>query len=150
MHVDEEISHLANHASQKNIQIENNVSTEKIIVADKNMISNAIRNILNNAIKFSYENGKIVINMEEANEHLILSIKDYGKGISEEIKEKIFDISDKTSTLGTAGEKGTGLGLNLAKEFIELNNGEISFVSSENEGTTFYMKLVKFDEVING
>lgn len=70
-----------------------------------------------------------------------ISVSDSGVGISDRMKDKLFSIGEKQSTNGTAGEKGTGLGLMLSYEFVTLNGGQIDFESTEGKGTTFHMKF---------
>ena len=70
-----------------------------------------------------------------------ISVSDNGVGISDEIKSKLFSISNKHNTKGTEGEKGTGLGLMMSNEFMKLNGGQIEIESSLGKGSTFYIKL---------
>lgn len=127
-------------ASQKQIVLESFVSDEIKIYADVEMIKTVIRNVLHNAIKYSFPNGKIEVSAETKGNDTIVCIKDYGRGMGKEAQEKLFG-SHHFSTAGTSNEKGSGLGLLLAKDFVEKNDGSIWVKSIENEGSTFYITL---------
>jgi signal transduction histidine kinase len=124
-------------AGLKKIEISPNISGEINVFADKNMINTVIRNLLSNAIKFTGTNGKICVSAEENNNMAEVSVTDSGVGMSEENCSKLFRIDSGYKSTGTAGEKGTGLGLPLCKEFVEKNRGEIFVSSKPGEGSTF-------------
>jgi two-component system, sensor histidine kinase and response regulator len=127
-------------ASQKQITLESSVSDKVQIYADVEMTKTVIRNVLHNAIKYSFLKGKIEVSAETDTKHTIIAIKDYGRGMSKEAQEKLFG-SHHFSTAGTSNEKGSGLGLLLAKDFVEKNEGSIWVKSIENAGSTFFIKL---------
>jgi len=126
---------------QKDICLTKNYQGEFKVFADKAMIETVMRNLLSNAIKFTPAKGEITIALETKGIDTILTIKDSGIGIEESRAEKIFDFAKTQSTRGTDGEKGTGLGLILSREFISKNNGKIWFESTVNVGSTFYISL---------
>lgn len=126
-------------AKQKSIQIASILPQSVQVDADKEMIKTVLRNLITNAIKFTQPEGKITISAVDNKNELIVSVSDTGVGISKDRIEKLFNISDGYSTLGTQKEKGTGLGLILCKEFINKNNGKIWVESGI--GTTFYFSL---------
>lgn len=138
-------------AKNKNIELINNYSGDATIKADKNLISTVFRNLLSNAIKYTLDGGVVIINVDEnySDDLILVSIADSGIGISQDRLERLFDVGEKISTDGTAGEKGTGLGLILGKEFVELNSGTIWVESRENVGTTFYFTVPKYVESMN-
>ena len=105
------------------------------------MLNTVIRNLLANAIKFTPENGLVEIYATEKDTLVEISIKDTGVGITQETIEKMFKIDVHQSTKGTAGEKGTGLGLILCKEFVEKNGGIIGVDSEVGKGSRFYIQL---------
>jgi len=105
------------------------------------MFSTVFRNLVSNAIKFTRENGNISILTRKKDDFCEISVKDNGVGISGENIQKIFRIDSNHSTLGTIGEKGTGLGLVLCKEFIEKNNGKIWVESVVGKGSQFTFTL---------
>ena len=128
-------------AKLKNIVIQKNIPEKLNAFADKTMIGTVIRNLLNNAIKFTYLEGKITISIHTLNEDIIVAIKDNGIGMSKERIDKLFQLNQNVSTPGTKMEKGTGLGLIICKEFIDKNKGKFWIESRENEGSTFYFSI---------
>ncbi len=128
-------------SERKNIKIEYNSGNDIKIFADKDMTETILRNLLNNAIKFSFENGTINISSQTKDGMAEIYIQDFGTGISEATKEVLFDKNKIITTRGTKNEKGTGVGLDLCKEFAEKNNGRLWFESEERKGSTFYFTL---------
>jgi signal transduction histidine kinase len=100
-----------------------------------------LQNILSNAIKYSNKGSKIVVSGRELKDKLLLSIKDEGVGMDPETVDKLFRIDETVSTFGTEGERGTGLGLILCKEFIERHRGKISVKSEKDKGSEFTIEL---------
>ncbi|MBC7915689.1 MAG: tetratricopeptide repeat-containing sensor histidine kinase [Pyrinomonadaceae bacterium] len=131
---------LENLIQHKNLHIVNNIDTSSELYADREMIRIITRNLLSNAIKFTPLSGTISINNSIENEQIIISVQDTGIGIKESDLSKIFANNSHT-TLGTANEKGTGMGLRICRDFIEINKGKIWVESVENEGSTFYISL---------
>jgi len=120
-------------------------SKEKIDVnIDIDMIKTVLRNLISNAIKYSPDGSTINVNIKEDEDKVIVSIQDFGRGIKDSDKDKIFDGKSNYTTYGANNEEGSGLGLVLCKEFITKNNGEIWFISKEKEGSTFSFSLPKF------
>jgi len=111
-----------------------------VISADKQMFQSVIRNLLNNAVKFTYAKGVVEISSVVKDGKCIISVKDDGTGIALEKQAKIFTLNI-ASSYGTELEKGTGLGLTLCKEFTERQGGTISFESRPEVGTTFYVTM---------
>lgn len=127
----------------KKIKMVNAVPANAIGYADSNTINLVIRNLLTNAIKFTNDGGEITIAAEAKGNEWVVSVRDNGIGMSDEIQKKLFDKINPYSTRGTANEKGTGLGLILCKEFVEKNGGRIWVESKENSGSTFWFTLPK-------
>jgi len=134
--------------TKKNIEIITDLEQNIYVFADLNMIKTVIRNLLSNAIKFT-ENGLITITSKTENSLYKFSITDNGIGISEKDISNLFSIDISTSSPGTDGEKGTGIGLILCKEFIDKNKGEISVESKKGIGSTFTFSL-PLNEHIDG
>jgi two-component system sensor histidine kinase/response regulator len=111
---------------------------------DIDMIKTVLRNLISNAIKYSPDGSTINVNIKEDEDKVIVSIQDFGRGIKDSDKDKIFDGKSNYTTYGANNEEGSGLGLVLCKEFITKNNGEIWFISKEKEGSTFSFSLPKF------
>jgi two-component system sensor histidine kinase/response regulator len=128
-------------ARNKNIRLANQISRELQAFADEKMMDVVFRNILSNAVKFSNSGGQIVVSSFCANGHTTISIKDFGVGIPEAILQNLFSIKGADSQPGTAGEKGTGLGLLISKEFVELNGGKIWATSQPGNGSEFCVEL---------
>ncbi|MBU0559945.1 MAG: tetratricopeptide repeat-containing sensor histidine kinase [Bacteroidetes bacterium] len=127
-------------AKEKEIEIKVDNCAENVWT-DKNMLNTVIRNLVNNAIKFTGKGGEITISCRAYKDSKIISIKDTGVGIKKESIADLFRIDKSTSTLGTENETGTGLGLPICKEFVDKCGGEISVESEVGFGSTFIVKL---------
>ncbi len=131
-------------ADNKNIEISCDVKGKAEAFADKNMINLVVRNLVSNAIKFTDQDGQIILKcIDTGDNDVAISISDTGIGISKENVKKLFRIDEYFSTSGTSGEAGTGLGLIICKEFVEKNKGEIKIESELEKGTTFTFTLPK-------
>ncbi|MEJ5963465.1 sensor histidine kinase [Pedobacter immunditicola] len=135
-------------AEEKKIKINIAIAADIYVKADQNMLKVVLRNLLNNALKFSHLGGEIEIKAFIENERCIVVLKDYGIGITEEKQEKIFSLNI-SSSYGTANEKGSGLGLILCRDFMAQQGGEIWFDSTPWEGTTFYLSLPVEGDVVS-
>lgn len=127
-------------AQAKNIQLESNIPEDLVAYADENTFQAILRNLLSNAIKFTPNGGRVAVTTELKENKVFININDTGTGISVEKMSKLFAI-DKASEKGTAGEKGTGLGLMLVKELVELNKGKVQVESVINLGSRFTVSL---------
>jgi signal transduction histidine kinase len=126
---------------KKNIEISTKIRSNAIAFADKNMVGTVIRNLLSNAVKFTPPNGHVRI-QAQANDHLVeINVCDNGIGIKPENVPELFRIGTHKVSKGTIGEKGTGLGLVLCKEFVEKNNGSIDVTSTLGKGSCFKIFL---------
>lgn len=119
---------------EKRITIHEDIKPDVHVFADENMIATVIRNLINNAIKFTPREGVITISTEDSKDSIIISVKDTGTGIKEEDIKRILE-GEHISTRGTENEKGSGLGLALCREFIEKNDGTIWISSTIGKGT---------------
>ncbi|MBC7937030.1 MAG: tetratricopeptide repeat protein [Rhizobacter sp.] len=122
-------------ASQKQVIIHEDLATTTI-PGDYNILSIALRNILTNAIKFSDKEGNIWINAERSDSEVVLSVKDEGVGMNEQQVEEL-RTHQQSSSAGTAGEKGTGLGLYLVQELLNKINARLEIKSEKGQGSTF-------------
>ena len=128
-------------AKSKNICIED-ISTDDVdVYADRNMLKTILRNLISNAIKFTHEGGHIRVHTIPKSDHAEITISDDGVGISEENKKGLFNLSLNRPSVGTAKELGSGLGLVLCKEFVEINGGRICVESEEGRGSDFKFTL---------
>ena len=98
-------------------------------------------NLLSNAIKFSYVDGIIYVNVNKKEENVIISVRDFGIGMSEKYLDKIFDRFIQVDNTMTRKNEGSGIGLSIVKSFVSLHNGSISVKSKENEGSEFVINL---------
>lgn len=143
--VNQNINLLNLSANNKNIKLVNNVSENNYIICDYNLMTTVVRNILSNAIKFTPDNGEISFEteniIENNNKYTLLKIIDNGVGIPADKVGKLFNFNTNTSTVGTNFEKGTGLGLVLCKDFMNVQNGDIYAESEVGKGTTMIIKI---------
>ena len=144
-HVAEVISKYGEEILHKGIEIIENIDGEAFVVADKNMIEAAVRNLLSNAKKFTKKGGSITITSEifnRADEKFHkLSVSDTGKGMTDLTLDNLFSGTYQKATQDTEGNLGMGLGLSIVKDFIEKNAGEIKVKSRIGEGSTFSLYL---------
>jgi signal transduction histidine kinase len=124
-------------AERKSIHISANIPEEMILLADRNAIRTILRNLIDNAIKYTPEGGTISIESREENGQAALLVKDTGVGMASETLKEIFLLKKEKSSPGTEGEKGSGLGLHLVHELVKLNKGSIEVFSKIKEGTRF-------------
>lgn len=128
-------------AALKGIKIEGDNVREREVFADTHMVDTILRNLISNAIKFTKAGGKISVEANKNGELIEVLIKDNGVGISPEKIKDLFTLGQKISTKGTGGEPGTGLGLQLCKELVEKQGGEIHVESIEGKGSIFRFSL---------
>jgi len=133
-------------AIKKNIKIVNNLPEDVSVFADKNIVTSVLQNLISNAIKFTSK-GMIKISSRENDGFIILEVEDSGVGMDTAAIKKLFRIDVAYTTPGTENEKGTGLGLILSKELIEKSGGSIEVESEKGKGSTFRLKLPKFNTV---
>lgn len=141
--INESITSLKETSILKNIKIITTVPNDTFVFADQEMVKAVIRNLLTNAIKFSNSDSYVKITAEEDSAHTKIMITDKGVGIKPETLNSLFRIDKAISTKGTQGEKGTGLGLILCKEFLQKNKGQLLVESDVNKGSTFTIVLPK-------
>ncbi len=122
-------------AEMKKIELKFDYNEDIFVFADINMLQTVIRNLLNNAVKFTPEKGKVVVKIERNSSVAKVKISDSGIGIDKEKKDLVFQIAKKPNE-GTRGELGKGLGLFFCKEFVTMNNGNIFIDSDIGKGTT--------------
>lgn len=127
-------------AGLKGIKLLIDMESDLYAYADSDQIELIIRNLMNNAIKFTPKGGTISITGIQESDRLLIKIADTGKGLTDDEKENLFKLS-MTSTRGTEGEKGSGLGLILCQEYAHKNNASISVTSQVNNGSVFTLAL---------
>jgi PAS domain S-box-containing protein len=140
--IEASIDVLSESAREKGIGLTISVPCELEIRADIHMFDTIIRNLISNAIKFTISGGKVIVTANYNGDHyIVVKISDSGIGMAPELRNKLFQIDEKTSRPGTEGETSTGLGLLLCKEFIEKHGGKIWVESSVGQGSTFSFSL---------
>jgi PAS domain S-box-containing protein len=140
--VGESIDMIRETARSKEIEIETDIDSGLEVFADQNMLQTVIRNLISNAVKFTYKGGRVILSAKaDTNNSIVVSIRDTGIGMSQTIIENLFRIDVQTNRNGTEGEPSTGLGLLLCKEFIEKHGGKIWVESEVGEGSTFSFSI---------
>lgn len=134
---------LLSNLKEKNITLEIEISSDTEAKADINLFRSLFYNIISNSIKFSNRNGLIKIYSLENEANFIINIEDNGVGIPEEKLSRLFKVGESVSSKGTLGETGSGLGLILCKEIVEIHRGKIRIESKENEGTKVELIFLK-------
>jgi signal transduction histidine kinase len=147
--VEETLSLLLNDAERKGIHLLSQVQEPCVAQADLNMIRLVLRNLVANAIKFTPATGTVAVAAQRLGTMWEVTVTDSGLGIAATDREKIFGQGGPHSTLGTAREKGTGLGLLLCKDFVERNGGVLTFDSELGQGTTFRFTLPAANQILS-
>ncbi len=130
-------------ANKKKVRLLRNFQNDIMAYGDRDMINAVIRNLVNNGIKFTLADKSVELGIHDHKNEVEVYIKDEGVGISKESLQKLFRIDQQVKTIGTDGEKGTGLGLIICKEFIEKNKGRINVKSEPGKGSTFSFTVPK-------
>ncbi|MCC8171508.1 MAG: hybrid sensor histidine kinase/response regulator [Parabacteroides sp.] len=134
-------------AAQKEVKIvPEGLGTELDGVVDIDMLKTIVRNLVSNAIKFSEPGGSVVVKTRKDGDFVEVSVKDNGIGIKPENQDKLLKPNTHFTTYGTSNEKGSGLGLMLCKDFVELHDGNLWFESEPGKGTTFFFTLKAFNQ----
>jgi signal transduction histidine kinase len=136
------IKHSSDSVRKKEITTKINIPADLKAFADIQMFETVLRNLFSNAVKFTPKGGKVTVSArKENNNFLEVAVSDTGIGMNNDLKDKLFQISEKTGRQGTEGEPSSGLGLIICKDFIEKHGGKIWVESEEGKGTTFYFNL---------
>ena len=126
----------------KNIELTYEIPDDIEIEADTHMFETMIRNLVSNAVKFTPKGGRVSISAQPASEGYVeISVRDNGIGMSKHIISNLFNIDTPTNRKGTEGERSTGLGLIICRDFIEQHGGKIRVHSEESKGSTFSFSL---------
>lgn len=128
-------------ARQKRIKLNYSDNLAQPVKADKNMLHTIVRNLVSNAIKFTHEGGEVGLSAKATGQYAEFVVSDNGIGISPENQKKLWNFTEPYTTKGTKNEQGTGLGLLLCKEFVEVHGGRIWIESEEGKGTSFFFTL---------
>ena len=128
-------------SKSKDIRLVHDSLSTVVVHADIDMIKTVLRNLLSNAIKFSYKGSQVVIESHVEDNMAVISVKDSGKGMNAEEKEKLLKPETHFSSYGTNNEEGSGLGLLLCQDFAIKNGGNLWFESEEGKGSTFFFSV---------
>lgn len=125
-------------AQQKGIELQAKSCPEGVrIMADENMVNLILRNLISNAVKYTYKEGLVNISVEVGEKHAEIKVQDSGIGIPKQSLKTLFDSNNHSVTRGTAQEGGTGIGLKLCKELAEKQSGKLNVSSKEGKGSIF-------------
>jgi|GEM_PF-2722045 len=141
--VESVISLVKNKKKIGKIEFISKINPKTMIFADSNMLHTILRNLITNAVKFSNEKGNIYIDFVEKSSEFVISVKDEGIGLSEKDINRLFKLDINTQSIGKSDLKGSGLGLLLVKEFVELHDGRVWVESEEDKGSCFYFTISK-------
>ncbi len=128
-------------AVNKNINIINHIESQSQMYADENMMASVVRNLISNALKYTPKGGEVLINSITDENQIIINVTDTGIGIDDTHQKEIFQKDERKSSVGTDGEKGTGLGMLLCRDFVKTNGGEIWVKSEKGKGSTFSFSI---------
>ncbi len=128
-------------ASKKGILLENKTESDTVINSDKSIIDTVITNLIDNSVKFTPEGGRITVGTENRNETTVIYVQDTGVGISEDAIKELFSKHSISTTRGTNNEKGTGFGLTICIEMLELIGTKLQIESKVGEGSRFFFKI---------
>lgn len=119
-------------------------SSNSQLTVNTEKIWRVISNLIANAIKFSPNGTRILVNSTDLGDKVLIWVQDFGIGIPAELQEELFDMYADTKRAGTSGEKPYGMGLAICKQIVQAHNGRIWCVSEKGNGTTFYVELPKY------
>jgi len=139
--LDESLMLFSENAAEKSVTLMRKTTPGIQVDADKTVLGTIMRNLINNAIKFTNPGGKVTVGSDMKNNEVVVWVRDTGIGMSKEMLEDLFDPGKNTSRTGTGGEPSTGLGLLLANEFAEKQGGTLWAESTEGSGSVFYLSL---------
>ncbi len=128
----------------KQIKFENKIDDNIVVKVDITLFLQALNNLLSNSIKFTPKHGKIIFDAIVVHKKILLSLTDNGLGMPQKVCETLFDDNLRATTLGTYGEKGSGLGIGIVKKIVDAHNFTITVNSEEGKGTTFTISLPLF------
>ena len=130
-------------SAKKKVELTVACEVSSLVFVDDNMIFTVMRNLVSNAVKFSPQNGSIKLMAKEENKQVVIAVEDKGVGMTKDDQQKLFKIDVQHTTTGTENEKGTGLGLILCKELVEMNGGKIWVESELGKGSKFIFTIPK-------
>jgi signal transduction histidine kinase len=139
--IDQSIGLLSENAAYKSVDLRTDVEPELRMEGDRTMIRSVLQNLLTNAIKFSPRGGEVTIEASASGPWITVTVADQGEGLSQEEVESLLDADTHFSRVGTAGERGAGLGVLLCKQFVEYHGGDLDIRSLPHKGTSVTVRL---------
>lgn len=140
-HVYETVQLFIQGTKQKGIRLQIDIPEDLKIKADRGMFDTILRNLVNNAVKFTDEGGEITVSAENGEGHVDFYVSDTGIGMADQQKRELFRIDSRVQERGTQGEVGTGLGLLLVRDYVERHGGTIDVESEPGKGSTFHFTI---------
>lgn len=144
--LNEEIKNLRTLAIQKHISLTLMDTSCGSVEADIRMVRTILRNLIGNAVKYTRAGGEVKVSSRNSGQFVEIEVEDTGIGISQNIRENLFKFDPYKSQPGTSNEKGTGLGLLLCKDFVEMHGGRISVASEPGKGSIFGFTMKRFND----
>lgn len=141
--VDDAMKQCDHLARKKGLQMESQMEGSGDLMCDKDRLGQVLDNLLTNAIKFTPREGRVALEVHATPEEVVFSVQDSGVGIEEDHIERILSKEESTSTQGTEGERGTGYGLPLVAELVNLFGSELKVSSELGQGSRFYFSLAR-------
>ncbi|GEM_PF-5801100 len=135
------VEQLKSYADAKRLNLTVEIPASLIVHADRQGLSLIVRNLAMNAVKFTPEEGTVRLKADQQGNKVVLKVQDSGTGMDQQTQEQLFSIESRNKRAGTAGEQGSGIGLKLVKEFLELNKASIEVDSKLGKGTTISVTL---------
>jgi signal transduction histidine kinase len=130
-------------ASHKDIQVRNELIGNELIKFDRDILNLALRNLISNAIKFSFKGGEIIISSKQTSKNYVIHVTDFGVGMSPEVLDSLRNSKQVGSMSGTGNEKGTGLGLSLCREYLRAVDAQLEIDSMVGKGSVFSISIPK-------
>ncbi len=144
---DEVLENFKHPALEKDLTLINEIPPETKLYADKYLYYVVLNNLVSNAVKFSEREGRIILAVAEREHSATIVVKDNGRGMSREYAQNLFKADIRTSSQGTLGEQGSGLGLIFCQDIMKAHHGEIRVESQKGIGTRFYVELPRCSSI---
>lgn len=139
--VNNAIENLSEQAADKQVEVHNRIAAGTVAFADDTEVLSVVQNLLSNALKYSFPQGEVLVSARQVGDFQQIDIVDHGQGIDKQNQQLLLGETFSSSTPGTSGEQGSGIGLMLVKEFVARNGGNFEIQSSPGQGSTFSFTL---------
>jgi signal transduction histidine kinase len=142
--ISQQVSYTRTSAEAKGVKLSFSVQEDDgpyFIQGDRGRLTQAVDNLISNAVKFSSAESQVAISLARKGKDLLFTVQDHGPGISQEDQTKLFQPFAKATARPTAGERSTGLGLSIVKRIVEAHGGDVRLESVLGQGTTLRVRL---------